>query len=83
MKEKTCMKVSIILILILTSCYCPKVTRKNWMDNKSYKLVNNFQFGDYSKDFSVAITRQGKIFIKENIEANSPEYIHNWEMTNL
>lgn len=79
----TLLIISLLATSVVTQAQTQKVTRKNWMDNNSLKAIDDFEYGDYCLDYSVAITRAGKVYIKKNSLDNDPGILHSWTMDKI
>ena len=76
----------LLLALLAGSVRCQnkvKVTRKNFMDNAGYGPINAFEFGDFTVDFSIAVTRVGQAYIKKLTELTIPDPLTTFRLNGL
>jgi len=60
-----------------------RVTRQNFMDNAGFSATQAFEFGDFTTDYSIAVTRLGQAYLKRLTDVNLPDPITTFRLNSL
>ena len=75
--------VGLVLVGMIATQSPVRVTRQNFMDSAGFASTNAFEFGDFTSEYSIAVTRLGQGYLKRISDVSLPDPISTFRLNNL